>query len=86
MNLPTLQHYGRGEKGHVFESDRLTVWFSYDMPVGFQVTGKPAVVRENEWGPTTGGHIGQIDGGNKASRIPGDEFERLLSKACKAPR
>lgn len=56
----------------------LTVWFSYRAPVGFMFPGEGRVVRVNEWGPTTGKHLNEIDFGKKADRIPGDEFTRRL--------
>lgn len=56
----------------------LTVWFSYRTPVGFMFPGEGRVVRENDWGPTTGKHLNEIDRGRKADRLPGDIFERRL--------
>ncbi len=46
----------------------LVVWFSYKEPVAFKFNGRPRVVRENAWGPTTGKHLNAIDGGSKEAR------------------
>jgi len=61
----------------------LSVWFSYETPVAFAVLGT-RVVRQNSWGPTTGKHLNQIDGGDaqaKAARVTGDMFNRILTGA-----
>ena len=59
----------------------LSVWFSYETPIAFEVYGQPRVVRENIWGFTTGKHLNAIDGGDKeakARRVSSDEFNRAL--------
>ena len=56
----------------------LWIWFSYTTPVAYRVLGQKRVVRINDWGPTTGKHLNEIDGGDKKSRIPGGEFETRL--------
>jgi hypothetical protein len=56
----------------------LSIWFSYQTAVGFQLEGTTPVVRENVWGPTTGRHLNEIDGGNKSGRISGADFEQRL--------
>lgn len=58
--------------------DTLTIWFSYQTPIAFQYQRMNPVVRENEWGPTTGKHLNYI-GENKSLRIPGAEFEAKLA-------
>lgn len=55
----------------------LTLWFSYETLVAFQAAGRPRVVRENVWGPTTGKHLNAIDGGDRSSRFCAEEFTRL---------
>lgn len=57
----------------------LIVNFSYATPISFALCGV-RVTRENDWGPTTGKHLNAVDGGDKSSRLPGDEFEQLLSR------
>lgn len=63
-----------------FDIGGLTVWFSYKTPIAFCKSGT-TVVRQNQWGPTTGKHLNAIDGGNKAARIPGPDFEAQLIAA-----
>ncbi len=87
MDLPTIDHYARGNHAHVFRSDRLTVWFSYSTPVAFQLNDGQIVVRDNEWGRQTGRHlafIGRYDEPNQI--VSGEKFERCLAKACKGRR
>ncbi len=62
------------------ETPGLTVWFSYQTPVAFQVDGFARVVRRNDWGPTTGKHLNAIDGGDHKTRVDGETFERLFSE------
>ena len=63
----------------------LTVYFSYQTPVAFSCDGK-LVVRKNDWGPTTGKHLGWLDGGNKKNRLPAKEFQEQLEKAWDSVR
>jgi hypothetical protein len=58
---------------------RLSLWFSYETLVAFQVDGFPRVVRENVWGPTTGKHLNAIDGGDHSGRVCAEEFTRLYN-------
>ncbi len=60
----------------------IRIWFSYNTPIAFQVVGENKVVRQNDWSNTTGKHLNEIDGGNKAGRIAGAEFEALLAAAA----
>jgi len=57
----------------------VTVWFSYSTPVAFRVAGGPLVMRENEWGPTTGRHMNMIGDGD-TPRVTGEEFARLFAE------
>lgn len=74
-----IRHKGKS-KGATFTQvtfGPLTVWFSYETLVAFQMRGEPVVVRENTWGATTGKHLAQIDGGgidSKKNRLPYDLF------------
>lgn len=83
-NLPTWQHYA-GANALQFNAGSGAVWFSYKTPVAFRTSRLlPKMVRQNDWGVTTGKHLNAIDGGNKAAkadRLPSDEFERLLREA-----
>lgn len=56
----------------------LTLWFSYQTVVAFHTPERGRVVRENEWGPTTNKHLNEIDGGDRASRYVGVQFEAML--------
>lgn len=63
----------------------LTLWFSYKTLVAFQRGDMRPMVRENDWGPTTGKHLNMIDGGKRRTSqrlAPQDfdeEFERVMS-------
>ena len=61
-------------------AQRVRIWYSYRTPVAFSVEGGPIVVRENDWKQTTGRHLSAIDGGDTATRIPGEQFERRLAE------
>jgi hypothetical protein len=86
MQLPRIGNYSQykssnyGAHTHYVEVGPVTVWFSYSTPVAFHVDGHERVVRSNGWGPTTGKHLNWIDGGNKAARVSGDEFQRLWNE------
>jgi hypothetical protein len=86
MSLPAISNYGRysseNYNAHTLCVDvgPVTIWFSYQTPVAFQVAGSPRVVRANDWGPTTGKHLRWIDGGDKSARVSGAEFERLWTE------
>ena len=55
----------------------LIVNFSYTEPISFAYKGQ-RTTRVNAWGPTTGKHLNACDGGDKASRVSGEDFETLL--------
>lgn len=57
----------------------LIIWFSYETPIAFR-DRNGYVVRENDWGPTTGKHLNYIEP-DKSKRIPGEQFEERLSLA-----
>jgi hypothetical protein len=86
QSLPSFRSYGEYSSGNYGAHCLMftipgkgEVYFSYQTPVAFR--GRNGlVVRENDWGPTTGKHLNWIDGGNKNGRIPGDEFERRLAE------
>lgn len=63
----------------------LSVWFSYETPVAFRSGLDPIVVRENDWGPTTGKHINLVHVDHSA-RIPGDEFIVRLNDVINTSR
>lgn len=57
----------------------VTLWFSYQTCIAFQVPNHLPRVRENDWGPTTGKHLNMIDN-SPATRTPGPEFEEQLAE------
>ncbi|GAF80298.1 unnamed protein product, partial [marine sediment metagenome] len=61
-----------------------TIWFSYKTPIAFQTPEGGKVVRENEWGPTTGKHLNYIDRGEKGSRVDGTTFEQQWQELAAA--
>lgn len=83
--LPTIATYGNYASSNYgahclrVTLPSLTIWFSYQTPVAFETGGK-RVVRSNDWGPTTGKHLNAIDGGNRKSRVSGEEFEKLWAE------
>lgn len=57
---------------------KLVVWYSYKTPIAFKLHGMPIVIRENEWGVTSGKHFNALDGGEKeakAARVDSAGFE-----------
>lgn len=54
------------------------LWFSYNTLVAFQTERSGLVVRQNDWGPTTGKHLNEIDGG--PSKNGGDANVRVESR------
>ena len=85
--LPSFETYGDysgknyGAHALVFSVGALDVYFSYKTPVAYRSPGVGLRVRVNDWGPTTGKHLNWIDGGSKADRIPGEQFEAELAAA-----
>ena len=56
----------------------LTIWFSYQTPVAFQLEGQPLQITQNRWAQTTGKHLNAIDP-DKTKRIPyGDFYDALV--------
>jgi len=84
-SLPKFWNYGKysssnyGAHSLAVTVGSLTIYFSYKTPIAF-CTGGRRYVRENEWGPTTGKHLNWIDDGEKKNRIPGEQFEEMLSQ------
>ncbi len=93
-SIPSWTCYGTyassnyGIHALMFSVGTLDVYFSYKTPIAFRAPGIGLVVRQNDWGPTTGKHLNWIDSyglrpnTNKGYRIPGPEFERQLTAAC----
>ena len=73
-----------GAHSLAFQLGAVTVYFSYETPVAFAAPGPGLVGRENDWGNTTGKHLNWIDDGNREDRVPGSNFEKLLSAVIDA--
>ena len=86
MEIPSFGTYGNysssnyGAHALMFSMGGKSVYFSYKTPVAFRTFETGLVVRENDWGPTTGKHLNAIDGGEKSKRVSGDVFEKMLAK------
>lgn len=84
MELPSFHNYmGNGRDTSLsFSLGDVEIYFSYRTPVAFRAEGK-LVVRENNWGVTTGKHLNSIDGGSRArkeARVSGERFRELLAE------
>ena len=71
-----------GAHSLAFQLGDITVYFSYETPVAFEAPGHGLVVRENDWGNTTGKHLNWIDGGNHKNRITGGKFKEQLQEVA----
>jgi hypothetical protein len=78
MRMPTISTEGQAS---CVEFGFLTVWFSYETVIAFQVNGGPRVVSRNYWSKTTGKHLNAIDGGNQKNRVDAETFETLWNQA-----
>ena len=83
--LPEFESYGNyssenyGAHTLVFtDAEGRDFYYSYRTLVAVRVPGRGLVVRENDWGPTTGKHLNWIDYGNKEARVSKEEFEATL--------
>lgn len=56
----------------------LTIWFSYETAIAFQINADFIYVSKNEWSNTTGKHLNIIDN-DKAKRIDHKELLSQLS-------
>lgn len=80
MNVSVFNYDSRGTRSKGVRVGNLTLWFSYETCIAFELNGK-RTVRENSWGPTTGHHLASIDGGSKEAkkaRLNGPAFEKAL--------
>jgi hypothetical protein len=89
QTLPTFQSYGQyssdnyGVNCLVFtDAQRNDYYFSYETLVAFWTAQTGLVVRENDWGPTTGKHLNWIES-DKSKRISGEEFEKKCQEVFK---
>lgn len=65
---------------HRVDVGPITLYFSYETCVAFHVDGGVLTISENVWSSTTGRHLSELDGGDKAGRISYEEFERKLAE------
>jgi hypothetical protein len=56
----------------------IRLYFSYKTCVALRLDGHVPQVCENVWSNTTGRHLNALDGGDKQSRLPYNEFQRQL--------
>ncbi len=62
-----------------------SVAFSYSTPIGFRSAAIYRwTVRVNDWGPTTGRHLNELDFGRKEERLDGDQFMQQLAAVIAA--
>ena len=71
---------------HRLELDDITIWFSYETPIAFQVDNSPhediLIITKNIWSMTTGKHLNIIDP-DKGKRIEHSDFMKSLSRATR---
>ena len=86
MFMPKFSNYGRYKSDNYgshtlrFDVGGFTFWYSYQTLVAFQAPNHNRVVRQNDWGPTTGKHLTMIDGGRKNERVDSVTFEAKLEE------
>lgn len=86
MTLPTCRSYNpKSEQANCIhiDLDHVELWFSYHTLVAFRIIGEQLVVRENNWGITTGRHLNWIDGGSdeaRRNRLDSASFEKAFLK------
>jgi len=65
----------------IIGTGRHEIAFSYRTPIGFRPADGRWVVRQNDWGPTTGKHLNWLPG-DKADRLSSAAFEAALHAEC----
>jgi len=89
--MPRVNQYG-GYDGNYgchsmsFSFMGCTFWFSYSTLIAFKIKDYNQVMRENEWGPTTGRHMAHAAQSCRTfqNRVPYEEFIVLLNNQLKA--
>lgn len=82
--LPKIGSYGKYSGGN-YGAHALymelpgfgTLFYSYSTIIAFYTEETGLLMRENEWGPTTGRHMNMISRANRI-RLTGAEFEARL--------
>ena len=77
MNI-SLENMGTINKNRITIGP-LRIWFSYETPVAFDLDRSGIVVRENDWGPTSGKLINQLES-DKKKHVKGEQFEKMLDE------
>lgn len=79
MNIPKLHTIMSNFHVADFSTPRkpLKIYFSYETPIAV-VHDSLMLVRQNDWGVTTGKHLNHISP-DKGLRVPGDVFEKYLA-------
>ena len=57
--------------------DHVKFYFSYETLIAVEPLNSALIIRQNDWGPTTGKHLNAVDGGSKeakAKRLSSDDF------------
>lgn len=72
-----------GKNARSLEIGNLLLYFSYETLIAFSHPDTGLVIRENDWGPTTGKHLNAIND-NHRHRIPGETFEKQWKEVSTA--
>lgn len=75
-----LTNYAQGQNGRALFTRDFVVWFSYETPIGFHTLASGLVIRENDWGPTTGKHLNAIPDQGEVERVSSERFEALFEE------
>ncbi len=82
MGAPYVWNYtGRNTDATGVDVGDITYFYSYQTCIAFRASGYGFVVRENDWGPTTGRHMYEAGAHDIKDRLPSGEFTKLLAKA-----
>ena len=85
--LPIIENYGDyasdnyGVNTKLLITTKMNIWYSHDTIVAYKDDVDGLVVRQNDWGPTTGKHLNWIDNKNHKGRLPHQEFIAKLEQA-----
>lgn len=81
MKMPEASYYC-GKNAIRIDAGKVIVWYSYQTPIAFLIVGSSMVVRQNEWGQTTGKHLNEIDP-DKSKRVNAAKFQALWDERTK---
>lgn len=60
----------------LYLGDNITIWFSYETPVAFAISGEGTFKSENIWSRTTQRHLNDIPG----RELGREEFQKRLAR------